>query len=533
MLIILDCGGFFEPKNLSFLYHFAKYNKPVVLEGRVISDIEKTDKVQKFVLKVSKINGLYANERSLISAPKGYDISYGDEIVLEGYVRLAQKAFFPLNFDYRKYLAREKIWTVFNTTSFEFIKSAPNPIMKAALYIRSDIIYKIDSYFSPACASLLKPLIIGDKSSLQKETKDAFTDAGLMHILVVSGLNVGFVGGLFLIIFKTCGLSLKKTFLFTIPFIFIYVLITGANPPVTRAGIMFSCILISLSLNREPLIYNSLALSALLILSFNPQQLFSASFQMSYLATIGIVYFYDKIHGFFKNIKKVYLRFIASIFCVTAGAQILMLPICAYYFGKISLISILSNMLIVPVIGIITTIGFIFYFLSFIAPFAAKISSYILSIMLEGVLFATRFLGQIKYASVPIAKPAIAQLIFFFAFIFCASGFKGKKRLAIIISIAVFAAIFSLASYIYTKDKIYTYFYENANISISHIKQNNKNTFTIKQKEGRRYDKYYLHYFKEYLSFAGIKKADIYVVGIKNQEEFKENFKDKDYDIIE
>jgi competence protein ComEC len=101
----------------------------------------------------------------------------------------------------------------------------------------------------------------------------------------------------------------KKASLLSIPAIFFYALMTGANPPALRSAIMLSCIFIALALNREPLIFNPLALSALCILVFEPQQMFTASFQMSYGATIGIVCFYKDVYGIFRNVKNYILCF--------------------------------------------------------------------------------------------------------------------------------------------------------------------------------------------------------------------------------
>ncbi|MDR0822433.1 MAG: ComEC family competence protein, partial [Endomicrobium sp.] len=463
--------------------------------------------------------------KTLVLAPQGYSISYGDEIALDGYVNLPNTAPFPLLFDYQKYLSRENIHTMFRADSFEFIKSSPNPIMKAALFIRNDIVKTIDQYFKPAYGAILKPLIIGDKSSIQKEIREAFVDAGLMHILVVSGLNVGFVGGLFLIIFKALGLPLRKVFLLTIPAIFLYVLITGANPPVLRAGIMFSVVLLSLALDREPLIYNSLALSALLILIFSPQQLFTASFQMYYLATIGIVYFYPKISALFKSVKNPYLKALISVFCVTADAQIFMYPISAYYFGKISAISLLSNMLVVPLIGIITTLGFVFYFASFISSFLAMLLSYCLSFMLAIILFLVNFLGTMRYASIPVAKPHLWQLFFFFIFAFAITGLKGKKKWIVSSLILLIGISYYFTEKIIDNNKTAETFYENRNMTILHTKNKGKNSFIITQKQGRYYDKYYIYNFKQYLSFAGLKSPEIIASDIKDQTQFQEDFR--------
>jgi competence protein ComEC len=437
LLIILDFLGFFKPEIRSFLYYFSRYRQPVSIEGKVISDIEKTKSEQKFFMQVYKAGGFKADEKILASAPLGYSLSYGDIIALEGQVILPQKAAFPLIFDYQSYLARQNIYVLFKADSFEFIKSRPNAVKKAALLIRKDMSEKIEKNFKSPKSGVLKALLIGDKTSVPLDIKDSFTNAGVMHLLVISGLHIGFVSLFFLTVFKLAFLPLKTIFFLTIPFVFFYVLITGANPPAVRAGIMFSCILISLSLNREPLIYNSLALSALIILIFDKQALFTASFQMSYIAVCGIIFLGSRISSCFKNIKNFRIKFLTSLFSTAVSAQILMLPVLIFYFGKVSLTTIPANMLLVPTAAIITIMSFLFYFSTFLSQFLSEILIYPLSAFLSGFLYIVEFLGNSKYSAVQIPPLSFLQIFFFYLFVFCAVYFKGKKKFT-----ALFAALF-------------------------------------------------------------------------------------------
>jgi competence protein ComEC len=194
---------------------------------------------------------------------------------------------------------------------------------------------------------------------------------------------------------------------------------------------MLSCIFLSLALNREPLVYNSLALSALIILSFEPQQLFTASFQMSYGATIGIVRFYKDIYSIFKNVKISIFRFLCGVLSVTIAAQIILIPLCLYYFGIISTISFLTNIIVVPLAGIILYLGVSFYIFTFIYKYAAVLISVVLSIVLNFVLSVTNILGNLKYSTVNLEKPTISQLLLYFVFIFFLTKIKVRNRIII------------------------------------------------------------------------------------------------------
>ncbi|MCL2485942.1 MAG: ComEC/Rec2 family competence protein, partial [Endomicrobia bacterium] len=384
-------------------------------------------------------------------------------------------------------------------------------------------------YFKEPYSGILKPIIIGDKTTLDPDIKNAFSDAGVVHVLIVSGLHVGFIGAMILGLFKLCGLPLKKAALLTIPFIFLYAVATGANPPAIRAAITFSCVLVSLSLNRESLVYNAMALSAVLILLFQPQQLFTASFQMSYGATLGIICFYRGVFSIFGNIKNRILKFFCEVFSVTVSAQIPLIPICMYYFGKVSIISFVANLVVVPLISIILFSGMIFYFMTFISSFGALIISYVISALLYFMISAAVFFGTLKYASFFVAKPSITKLFFFFAFIFAACYYKGKKRF-IITAVLLFAYLcYLFIPQFLERNTISSQTYEGNNITVLHMKYRKENLFEI-YNNSKYYDRSFINSFKQFLDFSGIKKAGVTAIGF-DKNRIENDLKDKDITI--
>ncbi|MDR3071642.1 MAG: ComEC family competence protein [Endomicrobium sp.] len=513
LLILLDIFGYFSYENQSSLYNLVKNDDIVSIEGKVISAWHNVKHKKRFVLKTSTVNGKIINEKIIVNLPSVYCVSYGDIVKVEGKLKKPFSADFPSTFDYQKYLARNKIYITLDTFSFEYIKSKPSIIKKFAVIFQLDISNKIDTYLKKPCSDILKSLIIGDKSSLATDIKNTFSDSGVMHVLVVSGLHIGFIGIIVLFVLKLTGLSLKRASLLSIPFIFFYAIATGANPPALRSAIMFSCIIFSLALDREPLIYNSLALSALATLIFQPQQLFTASFQMSYGATIGIVCFYKHILRFFENIKNKPLRFICSVLSITISAQIILVPICMYYFGKISVVSLVANTVIVPLIGLVLYLGVIFYVLTFILQYAATLCSIILCIFLNFILSVTMFLGNLKFASINIAKPSITQLLLFFLFLFCIACFKNRKRIVVSGIVLILNLGYLICPMLYEKNKIFFNVYNGINITTLLVRNNSKSTLFLYNKT-KYYDKYYINSFKQFILFSGIKKPNIKVAGL-------------------
>ncbi|BAG13983.1 ComEC/Rec2 family competence protein [Candidatus Endomicrobiellum trichonymphae] len=515
-LILLDTFGYFSYEKQSYLYKLIDNNATVSIEGRILSVPQLLKDGKRFVIKTNIINGRAVSEKIIVNSPSGYSVTYGDIINVEGKLKKPFSSAFPLLFDYQKYLARSGIYVVLDISSLEYIDSKPNIIKKFAFAFRQDIIKKFDDYFKRPYSDVLKSLIIGDKSTLSRDIKNSFSDSGIMHILVVSGLHVGFISIIVLFILKLTGLSLKKVSLLSIPFIFFYCFATGANPPALRSAIMFSCVIFSLSLGREPLIYNSLALSALIILIFQPQQLFTASFQMSYSATIGVVCFYKNVLGLFRNVKGKILRFFCGVLSVTISAQLILIPVCMHYFGKISIISFVTNIIVTPLTGIILYLGIIFYILTFIFHNAAALCSFILSLLLKFVLSVTIFLGNIKFAVVLIPKPSVIQLLLFFLFMFCIGYFENKKKF-------IFSGIILISSFLYfifpavhEKNKVFFNVYKGNSITALQIKNNSANAFILYNKS-KYYDRYYIDSFKQFMAFSGIKKADITAVGFDEE----------------
>ncbi|MES9143947.1 ComEC/Rec2 family competence protein, partial [Cutibacterium acnes] len=157
----------------------------------------------------------------------------------------------------------------------------------------------------------------------------------------------------------------------------------------------------------------TIAASVLILLLSNPFMLFDIGFQLSYGATLGIIFFYNFIKSFFKRMR--IPNGIIEVLAATISAQIGVLPISAYYFNRISIISLLSNLLVVPMTELITIMGFIMVFLSPII-FIAKIISVSNLLLLSAILKITEISAGLPYAAINVPTPKIWQVVLFYAF---------------------------------------------------------------------------------------------------------------------
>ena len=193
---------------------------------------------------------------------------------------------------------------------------------------------------------------------------------GTIHILVVSGFNVGIVALIIILLLKLIRIPRKIRPAITILCLIVYCLVTGASNPVVRATVMAVIFLLGYLLEREPDIYNSLSLAVIFILAFNPRQLFDIGFQLSFVSVLSLVYIYPGIKALFPiELPKVKcLNFIIDGCLVSFSCWLGTMGFIAYYFRFFSPVTVLANLIIVPLATLITLCGFSLILVSLFLP---------------------------------------------------------------------------------------------------------------------------------------------------------------------
>ncbi len=225
-------------------------------------------------------------------------------------------------------------------------------------YKLREIIYE---NFSPPNSSILAALTLGDKQYISKEWKQKLNIAGVRHITAVSGLHVVIVSGILLWLGIRIGLYRGQAFYFALFFLWFFILMIGFQPSAVRAGIMGSMLLFCQKIGRQRVTDRALLLTAAVMLAINPLLLrYNVGFQLSFLATLGIIYLMPFLQNLFERIKLTKLGEVSNLLAMTFSAQIFVLPILIYNFGQFSLVSPITNVLIVPLLPYIMIAGFIF-----------------------------------------------------------------------------------------------------------------------------------------------------------------------------
>ena len=197
---------------------------------------------------------------------------------------------------------------------------------------------------------IAEALLIGYKNDLDKEMVQSYSDAGVVHIIAISGLHLGLIYGLLswllnhLPWIKKSRLSKAMILIFCL---WIFSLVTGASASVLRSAVMFTCIIIGDALKRKSVVYNSLAASAFILLCYNPYLLWDVGFQLSYLAIIGIVWLQKPIQKKLSS-NNWLLHKLGEMLAITIAAQCITFPICIFYFHQFPNLFLLTNMIAVP-----------------------------------------------------------------------------------------------------------------------------------------------------------------------------------------
>lgn len=390
------------------------------ITGKIVSPPEEKTNKTSFMLETKCINGKSAEGKILVNVYFPEDVfSYGDIIEAEGkFFRLTPPSN-PGVFDYKKYLQQKRIYaalSIVNKDNIKIIGKKPSPLWQLSVKLRRQILDVYGKNLPARQAAVISGITIGEKSGLDSYIQKIFVDAGVMHVLVVSGSNVAFVSIIFFWIFRNIFRLKKKTaYTLLLPIILVYTMIVGANPPVVRASIMTAIVIVSMLLSRNPDVYQGIFLAALIILIYNPLTLFESGFQMSFAATIGIIYLFPK----FKNLMKMHklpapIIWLLSIFIVSLSAQIAVAPLMAYYFNKVSLIAVISNLVILPMIGVLLASGFSLYISSFMGIQILSIAAKITGIFISATTTMVDFFANIPYSTVMTAPPTVFFMIFYY-----------------------------------------------------------------------------------------------------------------------
>ncbi len=275
----------------------------------------------------------------------------------EVYIHQPEEIKNDFQFDYRKYLARQDVYfQAYLPNDIQKIEKSSITFEDKIKQKRLDVLNQINhSSLSPKIQEFLKGIILSDRTEMDGETVKDFNQTGLTHLLAISGSHMVIIFWITLFVFnQIVPLKFKKiAIVLSLILIWIFAVFIDYGSSVMRSCLMITCYYIMVLLQRKSDLLHSLALSAFILLIVDSNQLFDVGFQLSYVAVLGIWWLTNPIKNLFRKPKYQVEKFCYEISSMTFAAQIATLPLAIYYFHQFSFVSIIANLLIIPLSEII------------------------------------------------------------------------------------------------------------------------------------------------------------------------------------
>jgi ComEC/Rec2-related protein len=350
----------------------------------------------------------------------------GKRLLVRGRMRCAARGS-------RRYVLSGKIVTTTSSGSaIARIQSSVNQHIDAVL----------NAVLVPVHADIAASLILGGSGRVEEDVRDAFSRAGVLHILAVSGLHVGFVTAIIGFLLLCVPLSLRTKFLLTMLVLFLYAAITGFRTSVCRASIMaflFGCTVLIQRNVRFVHIVNITALSFVII---DPYTLFNMSAQLSFAAVYGIALLYPVCNDtVVRRVHNRCARRILTVMAVSFSAQIFVSPLLVYYFHRLPVYATISNCVIVPLASV--TVGLLFLCLGVSTVFlaGAHLIAFFVSRVLDLIIVISSFFAALPFSTVPLHISPVLLMPFYLLFF----RLTRKTAIFVIIGLLVFTSLSALA----------------------------------------------------------------------------------------
>lgn len=484
-LLAFQIGAFlfflhFEPNSKN---HYSKTitNTVCRIEGTVKNEIKPTATNKKFIVTLNALNGKKTMGTFLLYFPKdaAKNLIPGDEIVVKAKLYPVKESFNPYQFDYSKYLEKQNIFhQVYGLDQNITIVQETKNVDYYLYTFRKKLsaVFAIQN-FDAKTHAVLNALLFGQRIMLDAATIASYSNAGVIHILAISGLHVG----IFYLILSFLLRPLNKfkkgklvKLLLILAFLWGFALISGLSASVTRAVIMFSILSIGKHYNQQNNTLNTIAFSALVLLCYHPNYIFDVGFQLSYTAVIAIVLL-NPFFKFFYFTKNKVINYTLDIILVSLAAQIGVLPLSIYYFNQFPVLFLVANIVVIPLTTIILFTGLatliITSFSNAIALFLGKILSVLIEWMNNYIYWISQFEYTIKNISFTATLCFLAYITIAF-FIYLLYNRKTQHLNYLLASIILFQGTYFYT--IFQKNNLEELIVFNNKYSLVTIKKNNK-----------------------------------------------------------
>lgn len=427
-LLALALGIFRMAMAVPYEFPLDKYlGQKVSFEGIIYEEPDVRENSVNLKVKVS------VNEKDLkilIRTGLFPAFSYGDKVKFSGFIKRPEK-FQNENggyFDYPSYLSKDSIYYIVERATVSFISSGNGNWLKENLFkIKHKFIETVGKFVPEPESSFLSGLVVGGKQSMGKEWLDRFQRAGVMHVVVLSGYNITIVAES-VIKFFSIFLSQILSMVFGSLAIILFAIMTGGSATVVRASIMALIVILARATGRKYVVTRALVIAGVLMILQNPAIVaFDPSFQLSFMATIALIYVSPMVEERFKFLTEKWK--IKEVVVSTISTQIFVLPLLLHMTGQFSIVGLLVNLLILIFIPMTMLFGFLAGIIGFVSSIISLPFGYVAYALLAYELSIIRFFSSLSFASIslPALSGTLVILIYIIIAIVMVLYYRKKK----------------------------------------------------------------------------------------------------------
>lgn len=390
------------------------------LTGQIVSIPEIDGQTCKFYAQISKPKGkvlIWVNDK--YHNFKNFNL--GNNFEFTGNLKRPQEATNPSQFSYAKYLQNHKTYSLMYTKAekcklLETDSSTKWIFLRKLNDIRNKILKVHQTYLKSPNLEILGGIVFGDDAvSTPEHIKSSFINSGLLHILAASGMNVAFIWGFWFFLMQKFKVEYRITLISGILLIILYTLMTGLGASVVRASLMLTFVLIGKLIDRDTHSVSLLSFVALLMLLYNPAYLNDIGFQMSFIATLGILTMGQTLLQRLENIK--IPAAIKGDITIPLVAQSWIAPTQMFYFNTFTPYSVFANIAIIPFLCVISFAGFLSSILALFYPITKYFClalDWILNLFITIIISISNFFGTLSHSLITTQKPTILAIILYY-----------------------------------------------------------------------------------------------------------------------
>ncbi len=393
--------------------------RTAVVAGVVDDDPDVRASAVRVTVRLSSVNSAAAEGKILAVLPRDTELAYGDLVEVRGVLEKPES--FETNtgrvFDYPGYLEARGISLLMQHASLRSSQEGNPSVLRTLFALKAAFERALERVMREPMVSLMEGLLLGEKSGLSTALTQAFVLAGLIHIVVLSGYNIGVVAE-WTLRFFTLFMPRKVALGGVAAVIILFALMAGGGMATIRAALMGLIALVARYLHRPAAALRALIIAALLMLLYNPLVLFDVGFLLSILATFGLITIAPAVETKLRFLPEGGIRSTAA---TTIAVQLFVLPALLYFTGVLSFVSVPINVLVLPFVPLAMLLGFSAGVLALIHPYVALLPALAADALLRTVIWIAE-----NAASLPLAA-------------FVVPAFSGWIALAVYVPLTLWA----------------------------------------------------------------------------------------------